>query len=95
MLRRCWRAGAASVPFEELVMTISRRVPSFLSALAFASVIAAGSLTPEVAHADVSARVADIASKGTIPPAVPVEAGLGFGMAAAMLAFGMSRRARR
>ena len=76
-------------------MTVSRRFPSLLSALAFASVVLAGSLTPKVAHADVSPRVADIASKGTIPPAVPVEAGLGFGMAAAMLAFGMGRRARR
>jgi len=76
-------------------MTLSRPIASLLPAVALAAVFAGVSLAPRVAHADVSANVADIAAKGSISPAVPVEAGLGLGMAAALLAFGMDRRARR
>jgi hypothetical protein len=76
-------------------MTLSRLFSSLLPAAALAAVFAGVSLTPRMAHADVSAKVADIAAKGNIPPAVPVEAGLGFGMVAALFAVGMERRARR
>jgi hypothetical protein len=76
-------------------MTFSRLVSSLFPAAAAALVFAGLSLAPRAAHADVSAKVADIAAKGTIPPAVPVEAGLGLGMVAALLAVGMERRARR
>jgi hypothetical protein len=76
-------------------MTLSRLIPSLVSAVALAAVFAGTSLTPRVAHADVSPKVADIAAKGNIPPVVPVEAGLGLGMVAALLAVGAGRRARR
>jgi hypothetical protein len=76
-------------------MTFSRLFSSLLPAAALAIVFAGVSLAPRTAHADVSAKVADIAAKGSIPAAVPVEAGLGFGMVAALFAVGMQRRTRR
>ncbi len=76
-------------------MTVSRPTASLLPALALAAVFAGVSLAPSVALADVSANVADIAAKGSIPRAVPVESGLGLGMVAALVAFGLDRRARR
>jgi len=78
------------VPQEELVMKVSR-LASWLPVVAVVAVVA---LAPRPAHADVSVRVADIAAKGTIPPVVPVEAGLGLGFAAGLLALGMQRRSR-
>jgi hypothetical protein len=67
---------------------------SFAPAAILAATFAATTLTPALAHADVHSTVEDIASKGKVPPIVPVEGGLGLGLAAAILALGVSRSRR-
>jgi hypothetical protein len=63
-----------------------------VSAAAAAIVIA----TSATARADEGAsRVASIAAKGTIPPALPLEAGLCFCVASGAVALGLARRSRR
>jgi hypothetical protein len=76
-------------------MTVARRSPSFIRVFVVAATLAAAALAPGAAMADDDARVASIAAKGRIPATVPVEAGLGLGLAAALLALGMDRRSRR
>lgn len=76
-------------------MFMPRSLASLVSAATVALAFAGASLVSQVAQADVSPRVADIAAKGTIRPIVPVEAGLGLGLAAALLALGMDRRRAR
>lgn len=76
-------------------MNISRVFALVLPAATLGLVLGGATLTSRVARADVSPRVADIAAKGNISPIVPVEAGLGLGLAAGLLALGMNRRTSR
>ena len=75
--------------------TIARRFASLVPAAVVAAAFSCEAFAPSVAHADERSRVETIAAKGNISPVVPVEAGLGLGLCAAVLALGMERRARR
>jgi hypothetical protein len=80
-------------------MVTIRPLVSIRPAAVLAAVLAVGAVTtvfaPSVAMADGTSRVASIAAKGQIPAVVPVEAGLGLGLCAGLLAIGMDRRSRR
>jgi len=76
-------------------MTFARRLASLAAPVVLAAAFAVTALSPSVAAADDLGRVAQIAAKGSIPKAVPVEAGLALCLAAALVAVGMERRSRR
>ncbi len=77
-------------------MTIARKFALLVPpALLAAAVAATVTLAPAVASADERGRVESIASKGTISPVVPVEAGFALSLGAVLLAFAMERRSRR
>jgi hypothetical protein len=72
-------------------------VPSRFFAPLFSAPLLAATFVATIAtsaSADVSPRVADIVAKGHLSPIVPVEAGLVLGLGAALLAYGLDRRAR-